>query len=279
MNNKLEILSNLGANLSFDFSFLTLLILALCFAVFGNLFSSTILKDVKSRDIIGVNFLIITGTMLVLSPFFFQYEYKEVAVIPLLWIIVLDMSANYFYFKIFEKLTNIFDSILISLVSTLVFFLGWLFWADLLVWPFFVLAIFLIFVICFFVFSWNNLKEIVVFLFVALFFYFCSSLPSQLILVYYKVMNAPTLYLIRAGAIGILSILYSGNLQKLSLNQYKLIFVRGFFIIGQWVSMYMALMKASQEERSISLIWIIFLGILLLLNWGGIKILKKNEYR
>ena len=277
MSNKIQIISDFFTNISFEFSFFGLTFAAFAFAILGNLFSNTVLKNIKGQDIIGINFLIITGAMLSFSPFFFKYNFNEEAIIYFLWVVVLDMSANYFYFKIFEKLKKSIHSIIISLVTTLIFFLGWLFWDDLLSWQFLLLSILLMLIITSLTISFKNFKKIIVLLLFTLFFYFCSSLPSQIILTFYGIINAPTLYMIRAGAIGLLGILYKGNLQKLTIKQYKLIFVRGILIIGQWVTMYTALIQASKINKKLNINWIIGIGFLLLLNLIFVKYLEKRK--
>jgi hypothetical protein len=74
--------------------------LAIASAFFGalsNILAKTILKDVTAKDILGINFLIMTGIMAVLSPSFFEINGQLITVIPIILLIsAVDFFANFF---------------------------------------------------------------------------------------------------------------------------------------------------------------------------------------
>jgi len=205
------------------------------------------LKHIKSHEIVGINFLIIMASLIFLSPFFFEYKFSDKIIIPLFWVIIFDMSANYFFFSMFKKINSANKSAIISMISTFSFVIGWLFWIKIISY-YVTFLIFIIFFVISFLILKNHFFKIFKLLFWANFFYFCSSLPSGIILFDLKLMNAPTLYMVRAGAIGIFATLFSANLQKLTQKEYKMIFLRGLLVIGQWVSMYLALIEISLKK-------------------------------
>lgn len=74
------------------------------FCALSNILAKTILKDVTAKDILGINFLMMTVIMAVLSPGFFEINGPLITVIPIILLIsVVDFFANFFFFKAFEK--------------------------------------------------------------------------------------------------------------------------------------------------------------------------------
>ena len=73
-----------------------------------------------------------------------------------------------------------------------------------------------------------------------------SAIPSKYLLSTLDAINAPTLYMFRAGLIGLFAMLFLNfPLQNISIRQYRIIFFRGLFVIAQWVLLYFALSRGN----------------------------------
>lgn len=72
-----------------------------------------------------------------------------------------------------------------------------------------------------------------------------SAIPSKMLL-HSGSINAPTLYLFRATCIGFFAcIIFKGSIQGISSKQLWYMFVRGLFVIAQWILFYIALTSGS----------------------------------
>lgn len=103
----------------------------------------------------------------------------------------------------------------------------------------------------------------------ASFLFWISAIPTKYLLDDLSVINAPTLYMFRAAFIALLSILiFDFSIQNISKKQYRIIFIRGIFVIIQWVLLYYALSLWNAGVTitlwNITPIFVFILGILIL---------------
>ena len=234
--------------LSMDFTLLA--ILAAIFGAIANILARTLLKEIKSRDIIGINFLIMVATLVIFSPKFYFLELTYYSLFLLLSIGVIDLIANYFYFKSFEKSEASFVTPLLSLAPAFSFIFSWALIQEQVSWYQLFLAVGIIAGII--VFSYDFSRKFVINkmalmnCIIASILFGLSAVPSKILLTTLEAVNAPTLYMVRGAFIGICGLVFfSSNISGITLTQYRLIFVRGLFVITQWILIYLALQKGS----------------------------------
>jgi drug/metabolite transporter (DMT)-like permease len=234
----------------FTFSYTTLAILSAVFAAIANILARTLLKDVKSRDILGINFAIMAITLLVLLPFFYHFTVTSSALGLVGLIGFVDTVANYFYFKAFEQTEASVATPILSLAPGFTFLFGWLFLDDVVSTRIFALTVAIILLIIIFSadfkqfkrFRANTLSPALA----ASFLFGISAIPSKELLSQLHAINAPTLYLFRASLIAMFAFVFFRNpMLKLTTKQYQLTFIRGLFVITQWLLLYYALSKGN----------------------------------
>jgi drug/metabolite transporter (DMT)-like permease len=216
------------------------------FAAIANILARTLLRDVKSRDVLGVNFLVMALTLLIFSPLFFYFSFSWQAAGLVLLVGTIDTAANYFYFKSFERSEASTVTPILSLAPGFTFLFGWLFLDDIVSWPTFAITAGIILLIIIFSFEKKQIKEFhketLLPALASSFLFGISAVPSKALLDNLDAINSPTLYMFRAGLIALLAFVFFQNpIKKLSQKQYKLIFIRGLFVIAQWVLLYYAL--------------------------------------
>lgn len=234
-----------------EISFTTLAILSAVFAAVANILARTLLRDVRSRDILGVNFAMMAGTLLVLSPWFYQFEVGLVALGLVLLVGVIDTVANYFYFKAFERTEASVATPILSLAPGFTFLFGWLLLGDVVSVRTFGLTIAIILLIIIFSADFKNFRHFraatLVPALTASFLFGVSAIPAKALLSELGgAINAPTLYLFRAALIAALALLFFRNApRRLTARQYRLTYVRGLFVITQWLLLYYALSRGN----------------------------------
>ncbi len=228
-------------------------LIAIASAFFGavaTLLARTLLKEIKSKDIIAVNFFTMGIILLLLSPLFYHFDSSVLGMGLVVLIALIDTAANYFFFKTFEKTDASIASPLLSLAPVFTFFCSWIFLTDVtnarsIVLSLFILVLIIIFSTDFSNFAsfktatlWPGVLSSVLF--------GLSAIPSKYLLTTLHAINPPTLYMFRAGFIAVFStLLFRFSITAISVRQYRLIFFRGLIVIAQWILLYYALSVGS----------------------------------
>jgi drug/metabolite transporter (DMT)-like permease len=233
-------------SLFFQNNFTIIAIVSAFFAAIANILARTLLKDLRSRDIIGINFLTLAVTLLIFSPLFYHFDASLLAFGLIILIALIDALANFFYFKTFEQTEASVATPILSLAPAVTFLTGWIFLTDIASWQTYLYAIAIIFLVIYFSVDLKNFskfKNVTLFPALAASFLFgISAIPTKYLLSTLKVINAPTLFMFRAGFIALFALLiFKFPLKRISFHQYWFIFIRGLFVIAQWVLLYFAL--------------------------------------
>lgn len=240
----------------------------------------TLLKGLKSRDMLGVNFLTMGATLVLISPLFYFFKATWLSIGLVLLVAAIDTVANYFYFKTFEETEASVATPLLSLAPAFTFFFGWLFIGDAVGFTTYVLASAIIVLIVIFSADFKDFKKfkahtLVPALLSSLLFGI-SAIPSKILLSNLHVINAPTLYMYRAGLIALFALLFFNfPLRDITVKQFRLIFVRGLFVIATWVLLYTALTRGNAGVTvtlgNITPIFVFILGALFLREKPTVK--------
>lgn len=233
-----------------NLNFTIIAILSAVFAAIASILARTLLKDIKSKDILGINFLTMGAVLLLISPMFYFFEPSILSILLLLSVGLIDGIANYFYFKIFEKTEASVAAPLISLAPVFAFFFSWVLIGESVDFLTLFLSITIVALIVLFSLNTKKIKEFKTDTLIpgltASVLFGLSAIPSKMLLSNLEVINAPTLYMFRSGLIALLALLFFRfPIRRITIKQYRIIFVRGLFVIGQWVFLYLALSKGS----------------------------------
>ncbi|MCX6784394.1 MAG: DMT family transporter [Candidatus Komeilibacteria bacterium] len=225
-------------------SFTLLALGSAIFASIANILARALLKNLKSRDILGINFLTMGVTLLLLSPWFYYFKITLLSFGLLVLISFIDCLANYFYFKIFEKNEASIATPILSLAPAFTFLFAWLIINDVVSWEKYIISLAIIILVVLFSadFSFKSFKfKSLLPGLISSALFGLSAIPSKYLLSS-GVINAPTLYMFRAGLIALFALLFFRfPLNSLTTGQYQTIFFRGLFVITQWVLLYYAL--------------------------------------
>ncbi|MFA6305012.1 MAG: DMT family transporter [Patescibacteria group bacterium] len=239
----------------------------------ANILARTLLRQVKAREILGINFLTMGATLVLLSPFFYFFKADLVSFALVVAIALIDTVANYFYFKTFEKTEASVATPLLSLAPAFAFLFGWLIIADVVNRQTYVLAFAIIALVVIFSADFKDFKNFktstLIPALVSSILFGLSAIPSKYLLSDLQAINAPTLYMFRAGFIALFSLLFFRfPINALSFSQFRTIFIRGLFVIGQWILLYYALTVGSVGVTitlaNITPIFVFILGIVFL---------------
>lgn len=230
--------------------FTTLAILSALFAAIANILARTLLKQLKSKDILGISFLTTAVTLILISPLFYKFNISLVTVVLLVIIALIDTLANYYYFKTFEKTDASVATPILSLAPAFTFFFGWLLIGDVASLSTYVLASLIIILVVLFSVDLKNFKEFNSYTLkpalYSSFLFGISAIPSKFLLTKLDAINSPTLYMFRAGLIALFALLFFDfSIRDITIRQYRTIFVRGLFVISQWVLLYYALSQGN----------------------------------
>ncbi|PIN80499.1 hypothetical protein COV16_00855 [Candidatus Woesearchaeota archaeon CG10_big_fil_rev_8_21_14_0_10_34_8] len=241
-------ISIINSILSLNYTILA--ILAAIFGAIANILARTLLKEIKSRDILGINFLIMTATLVIFSPKFYYLNLTYYSLFLLLSVAIIDLFANYFYFKSFEKSEASFITPLLSLAPAFAFIFSFIIIGELVSMHQLLLAFGIIALIIVFSYDFSKKfvinKKMLINAVIASFLFGLSAIPSKILLTSLNAINPPTLYMVRGSIIGICGLIFfSSNIKRITISQYRLIFVRGLFVIVQWLLLYFALIKGS----------------------------------
>lgn len=256
-----------------NISFTLIAIISAFFAALANILARTLLKNLRSQDILGVNFLTMGVTLLALSSLFYQFTATILTVGLVVLIALIDTAANFFFFKTFEKTEASIATPILSLAPGFTFLLGWLVLGDIVDIKTYFLAALIIVLIIYFSVDFKNFgkfrADTLVPALIASILFGISAIPSKILLDNMAVINAPTLYMFRAGLIALFSLLIFGfSIKRLTISQYQIIFGRGLLVITQWVLLYWALSKGNAGVTitlaNITPIFVFMLSIFLL---------------
>ncbi|MBI4652667.1 DMT family transporter [Candidatus Kuenenbacteria bacterium] len=191
-------------------------IIAIISALFGamaNVLARVLLKNVKSYNVMGLSFLMVGSTLLMLAPLFYHFN-PSWTTIGLLYLIgIIDAAANYFYFKSFEKSEASVASSMLALAPIITFIGAFIFLGTQTSLSKIILAILIMTGIIILSNDFSNFssgyKKLNEFHKISIFspimasiFFGISSIPSKILLSNLSAINAPTLYIFRATIIG-----------------------------------------------------------------------------
>lgn len=248
-------------------------ILSAVLAAVASVLARVLLKDIPAKKILAVNFFIMATTLLVLSPLFYKFVFSLQSIGLVALIAGIDMFGNYFYFKTFEKTEASVAIPILSLAPVITFLFSAIILAE---YPSFgsvagALAIIaLIIAISTDWKQWSKFTAATLYPALASAFFFgISSIPSKYLLSTLEATNAPTLYMLRAALIALFALLlFKDSFSVFDLKTYRFIFVRGLFVIGQWVLLYYALTLGSTGVAvtlgNITPVFVLFMSILFL---------------
>lgn len=212
----------------------------------ATILARTLLRNIRAQDILSINFFIMAIVLLLLSPLFYTFNASMLTMGLVLLIALIDTAANYFYFKTFEQTDASVASPLLSLAPAFTFFFSWILLSDTtrassLVASFAILALILVFSIDFSHFS--AFKRITLWpAIISSILFGLSAIPAKYLLDDLHAINAPTLYMFRAGFIALFAVLvFNFSVASLSTKQIRIIFFRGLIVISQWILLYYAL--------------------------------------
>lgn len=221
------------------------------FAAIANILARTLLKgDLKSRDMLGINFLTMTSVLVLFSPAFYHFDVTHYAILLVILVGMIDALANYFYFKTFEKTEASIATPILSLAPGITFLFSWFLMGDVVSVTTYIICIVILFLIIIFSADFKNFGKFkgntLYPALIASALFGISAIPSKILLDNLHAINAPTLYMYRAGIIALFALLFlKFPVRDISVKQYRIIFVRSLFVITQWLLLYFALSKGN----------------------------------
>lgn len=233
-----------------DLAYTSIAILSAFFAAVANVLARVLLKEIKSKEIMGINFLTMGATLMLLSPLFYHFDASYLSVGLLILIAGIDTVANYFYFKTFEQTEASVATPILSLAPGFTFLFSWLALQEVVSWKTLILSVGVIFLVVIFSVNFKDNKRFkavtLVPAMLASLLFGISAIPSKYLLSSLQVINSPTLYMYRAGFIALFALLFFGfSVRSLTTSQFRKIFFRGLVVIAQWLLLYYALSKGS----------------------------------
>ncbi|MBI4262643.1 DMT family transporter [Candidatus Uhrbacteria bacterium] len=231
-------------------SFTIIAIVSAFFGAIATVLARVLLKELQSKDILAINFFTMGAVLLLLSPLFYHFEPTPIVMALIIIIAFIDTAANYFLFKTFEKTDASVASPLLSLAPAFTFFFSWIFLSDITNIRSFVFSIAIMVLIIIFSIDFSNFsvfKQATLWPAVLSSILFgVSAIPSKYLLSTLHAINAPTLYMFRAGFIAIFAVLlFRFTITNISITQYRVIFFRGLIVIAQWILLYYALSRGN----------------------------------
>lgn len=242
-------------------------------AAITSIFARILLKDVSARQMLAVNFFIMGATLLVLSPLFYRFAVSWQSISLVFLIAVIDTLANYLYFKTLENTEASVAIPLLSLAPVATFIFSALFLAEYPSVTTILGALVIMILVVAISTDWQKLTHFkVATLYPGLAssaLFGLSAIPTKYLLTTLAATNAPTLYMLRAGLIALFAVLiFKNSFSLLDINKYRLIFVRGIFVIGQYILLYYALTLGSAGVAltlgNITPVFVLILGAMFL---------------
>jgi transporter family protein len=225
-------------------------ILSALLAAVASILARVLLKDIPAKKILATNFLIMAATLLAISPFFYKFifSWKSIALVGL--IALIDSVANYFYFKTFEKTEASVAVPILSLAPMATLGFAAIVLGEYPSMQSTLTAIVIIASMIAISIDWKNLEQFksatLYPAVISAVLFGASAIPSKYLLSGMEATNAPTLYMLRAALIGLFAACFFKNSPKeLDTKTYRFIFLRGLFVIAQWILLYYALTLGS----------------------------------
>ncbi len=220
------------------------------FSAIATILARPLLKQIDSKSIIGINFLTMGVVLLLLSPLFYKFQASAITFAVLISISLIDTAANYYYFKTFEKTEAAVAAPLLALSPTFTFIFSWILLKEGTSIYNLILALLIIIITVTSITDFSNFAKTntatLIPAMIAVLLFGLSAVPAKYLLNNLQVINAPTLYMFRAGFIALFSLLLFGfNITAITVKQYRLIFVRGLFVIAQWILLYYAISRGN----------------------------------
>jgi drug/metabolite transporter (DMT)-like permease len=232
-----------------------------------------LLKQLAAKQMLGVGFLVTTIILALFSPLFYEFHASLKTIILVLAVGGIDTAGNYFYFKTLEKTDASIAAPILSLAPFFTFIFAALFLADVVSLKTFLLASAIIVTIIIFSTDRANFKafrlnSLIPALSSSLLFGL-SAVPSKYLLSNLHAINAPTLYMFRAGLITLFTMLiFRIDVRAVSSKQYRTIVSRALAVIAQWILLYTALSRGSAGVSvtlaNITPVFVFIIGVLLL---------------
>ena len=94
------------------------------FGALANIMARTLLKDIKAKDILGLNFLTMAAILTLFAHSFYHFDATIYTITLVFTIGILDTAANYFYFKTFEKTETSTATPILSISPVIAFIFG-----------------------------------------------------------------------------------------------------------------------------------------------------------
>lgn len=262
------------------FSYTSLALISSVMGAIATILARTLLKDLKARDIMGVNFLVMGATLLLFSPLFYKFEASWLSMALVFLIAGIDTLANFLYFKTLEKMEASAAAPVLSLAPGFAFLCSWVFLSETIDLKTISICIAIIALVVFFStdkfqFSRKTMIPLLLPLFSSLLFGL-SSIPAKYLLSDLHSINSPTLYMIRAGFIGLFSLLlFKFRFEGISQKQFRFIFFRGLIVITQFLLLYYALAAGSTGVTitlaNLNPIFVFLLGMVFLQEKWSLK--------
>ncbi|MBI4406983.1 MAG: DMT family transporter [Candidatus Kerfeldbacteria bacterium] len=228
-------------------SYTTLALLSAIFAAIANVSARTLLKQLKVRDMFGISFLSVAGLLLLGSPWFYHFQITPRSILLLAMIICLDTIGNFFYFKSFERHEASTVTPLLALSPAFAFLGSWLLLSLTEPWYMYLIAAAIIVAVIFFSIDYKRGFHVGLATFLpAVITAACfglSALPTKLLLTD-AVTNAPSLYMLRAALIGLITlVLFGTRFKSVTTQQFGYIILRSAIVSTSWILFYYALAK------------------------------------
>lgn len=261
-------------------SFTTLALFSSFMGAIATLLARTLLKELKAKDIMGVNFLTMGASLLLFSPLFYKFHASALSMALVFLIASIDTLANYLYFKTLEKMEASAAAPVLSLAPAFTFLTSWALLGETFDLRTLLTSIAIIFLVVYF--STNKIsfkKESISLMLLPLIsslLFGLSAIPAKYLLSNLEAINSPTLYMIRAGFIGLFSLLmFKFNFGSISQKQFRFIFFRGLVVIVQFLFLYYALSSGSAGVAvtlaNLNPIFVFILGIIFLHEKWSVK--------
>lgn len=227
--------------------FILCIVAAFMWAV-ANILAKYLLKWLNTKDVFSINFLLMAVLLMFLSPVFYSFTYSWVVVALVISIGIIDSFANFFYF---ESLKNNDTSIItpvLSISPVFTFILSWFFIFEHISLASYFLCLLIVLLIVIFSTNSGSIEKMsfkkVQGAIVSSLLFGISAIPAKYLLTTLWAINAPTLYMFRAGIIGLFSLLiFNFGIPKLSLKEYRFIGLRWIVVIIQWTLFYYCISK------------------------------------
>lgn len=248
-------------------------IISAILAAIASILARVLLKDIPAKKMLAVNFFTMAATLLVISPLFYRFVFSWLSIGLVILIAIIDTLGNYFYFKTFEKTEASVAVPILSLTPVASLFFSAIFLRE---FPPLLSILGALAIVALIVFISTNWKEWKGFnketLYPALasaFLFGLSSIPSKYLLSTLDATNPPTLYMLRAALIALFALMtFKDSFSALDLKTYRFIFIRGLFVISQWVLLYYALTLGNTGVAvtlgNITPVFVLFLSIIFL---------------